>query len=237
MFLYKFEKLGRAILNPGNWWAISHGVVPTIEHGKCLQDIAPASVIDVGANKGQFSVFATSIWPNARFHAFEPLPGPSAKFEKVLRGKVTLHKCALGDQETELEIHIASRADSSSLLPLGEKQKQLYDMSESGKLRVPVKRLDAVVAGEALQAPALLKIDVQGFEYEVLSGISGITDKVRWIYVEASFVELYEGQHLFDDVAELISSLGYDQIGQFNTSYDDKGEKVQADFLFESRKS
>ena len=78
----------------------------------------------------------------------------------------------------------------------------------------------------------MLKIDVQGFEYEVLRGMTNLSPKIRWIYVEASFVELYKGQKLYADVARLLGEMGYREISRSNVSHDDRGRGIQADILF-----
>ena len=128
-------------------------------------------------------------------------------------------------------MHLASRADSSSLLPLGSAQKQLFDMDEAGQLTVAVRRLDAVIDTADLPRPALLKIDVQGFEYETLKGAAGLLSAIDTVYVEASFVELYAGQKLAEDVAGLLEAHGFVEAGRFNISQK-KGRDVQADLLF-----
>jgi FkbM family methyltransferase len=223
-------KAFRAALHPGYWPAMARVVVPTIEHAPAMASIEPATVIDVGANKGQFSSFAAVRWPKATILAFEPLPRPAARFRRVLGNRATLFDCALGAAEARLEMHVASRDDSSSLLSLGERQKTVFHMDEVATLAVDVQRLDKVLRGQ-VTAPALLKIDVQGYEYEVLQGIGDLTRQIEWIYVETSFVELYTGQRLHDEVAALLRELGYELKLEHNGTID-KGQKVQADVLF-----
>lgn len=231
--LAKIGKLVRAAPHPAFWRAMSRGVMPTLEHRPVLAGLAPRTVIDVGANKGQFSTLARFLWPQAAIYAFEPLPEPSRRYRAAVGRRATLFNVALGDIETTTDIHIASREDSSSLLPLGARQKQLFAMEELTTLKVPVRRLDNVLADVAVAAPALLKIDVQGFEYEVLRGLGSLVDAIRWVYVEASFVELYEGQKLYPELVGLMSEIGYHEIGKSNPAHDLEGNEVQADILFE----
>jgi len=231
-----FAKALRSALRPGWWPALARGVVPTIEHGPALAGIEPRAVIDVGANKGQFSSFAAARWPAAEIHAFEPLPGPAAKYRAVLGSRARLHDCALGSAAGVVEMHVASRADSSSLLALGDEQKAIFGMDEVGTLAVAVRRLDEIFAPGTLPAPALLKIDVQGFEYEVIEGIGALADAIEWVFVETSFVELYRGQRLHEEVADLLSRLGYDLAIEHNPTHDERGRKVQADVLFARRR-
>jgi len=228
-----FGKAFRAALHPPYWRAIAHAVVPTTEHAPALASIEPATVIDVGANKGQFSSFAASRWPKARILAFEPLPRPAGRYRRVLGDRATLFTCALGAAEARLEMHVASREDSSSLLSLGDRQKSVFHMDEVATVPVDVRRLDSVLDG-LVTAPALLKVDVQGYEYEVLEGLGNLIGYIEWIFVETSFVELYAGQHLHDDVAALLAELGYELTLEHNATLDG-GQKVQADILFRKR--
>lgn len=228
-----FAKALRAALHPAYWPALARAVVPTIEHGPALASVEPATVIDVGANKGQFSYFAATRWPNATILAFEPLPRPAAKYRSVLDPRATLFTCALGAVEGRLDMHVASRDDSSSLLSLGDRQKSLFRMEEVATVPVEVHRLDTVLVG-LVTAPALLKIDVQGYEYEVIQGLGDLIRNIEWIYVETSFVELYSGQRLHHEVAALLVDLGYEQKVEHNVTMDGS-QKVQADILFRRR--
>src|SRR3546814_8916337 len=92
-------------------------------------------------------------------------------------------------------------------------------MEEVSTLTVPVRRLDAVLDPASLPRPVLLKIDVQGFEYEVLEGLGALRDAIRWIFVEVSFVELYQGQRLSADVETLLQELGFERHAFFNEQY------------------
>lgn len=222
-----------AALHPTNWRVLAHGVVPSIEHARPLAAIAPGTVIDVGANKGQFASFAAARWPGARIIAFEPLDEPAARFRRVVGSRATLLRCALGAVAERREIHIASRADSSSLLPLADLQKTVFAMDEVGVRTIDVRRLEDAIPAD-VPTPILLKIDVQGFEYEVLEGLGTLADRIAWIYVESSFRELYTGQKLYPAIAALLDRLGFVETGRFN-AHSENGTVLQADVLFTRR--
>lgn len=228
----RLHKALAALTQPAYWPALARGVVPGHEHGGAFPGRDFATVIDVGANKGQFAAFARHRWPRARLICFEPLPGPRARLTAVTGGYAEIHASALGEAEGEAAMHVASREDSSSLLPLGETQKRLFSMHETRQVTVPVQRLDAVIDAAAMARPALLKIDVQGLEYETLIGAAGLLDHLDAVYVECSFVELYAGQKLAGAVAALLEAAGFRETGRFNVFRED-GEDVQADLLFE----
>lgn len=225
--ILKFIKLA---VMPAYWPDLRLGVAATVEHGAAFRKDVFATVIDVGANKGQFAVFAVHRWPYARLICFEPLPGPRATLARATRGLADIHGCALGSGAGEATMHVASREDSSSLLPLGARQKAIFGMQESGVLQVPVRRLDACLPGP-LRRPVLLKIDVQGYELEVLKGANDLLAAIDVIFVEASCVELYEGQALDRDVLQLLTSKGFYLAGRFNNQRY-QGALVQADLLF-----
>ncbi len=224
-------KIASILAAPAYWRALAHGVAPTTEHGPALVGREFGTVIDVGANKGQFAVFARRRWPNARLLCFEPLPGPRARLTRLMDGAAEVLDCALGETEGEAIMHVAERQDSSSLLPIGRRQKAIFRTEEAATQPVPVRRLDAVLAGRALDAPVLLKIDVQGFERQVLAGAEGVLDRIDAIYVEASYVELYEGQALADDVLAFLAGHGFALDGRHNAAIGPDGKCVQADFL------
>lgn len=214
------------------WPTLARGVVPGVEHGPAFDGHDFATVLDVGANKGQFAAFARRRWPHARLICFEPLPGPRGRLVSVLGADAEVHSVALGNREGEADMHLASREDSSSLLPLGDAQKLLFSMNEERIVSVPVRRLDTVIRGDRLTRPALLKIDVQGFEFETLQGAASVLGSIDAVYVECSFLELYAGQKLAADVAELLRGFGLIETGRFNLCRLGE-EDVQADLLFE----
>ncbi len=132
-----------------------------------------------------------------------------------------------------MTIHVSERDDSSSLLPIGENQSKLFPHTgERGVQETQVLPLSEAMDVADLSAPVLLKIDVQGFELEVLRGCCSMLGQFSWVYVECSFIELYEGQALAHEVIKYLSQHEFELSGIYNMSYDKKGNAVQADFFF-----
>jgi FkbM family methyltransferase len=207
-----------------------------VEHARVLRNLGPvATVVDIGANRGQFALAARHCFPQARIVSFEPLAGPAALYRAVFAGddRTRLVEAAVGPEPGEATIHVSARDDSSSLLPITARQNALFPgTAEAGTAIIQVTRLsDALPAGE-IAAPALLKLDVQGFELPALAGCEGVLDRFDWVYVECSFMELYAGQSLADEVIAWLRERGFRLVGVYNMSYDDRGRAVQADFLF-----
>ena len=96
---------------------------------------------------------------------------------------------------------------------------------------ISVVRLDDFFP-EKLQGPLLVKIDVQGYELEVLSACEPLLPLFQFVYVELSYVELYEGQALAGQVIRHLAESQFQLLGVYNQSTDSYGKPVQADFLF-----
>jgi FkbM family methyltransferase len=192
-------------------------------------------VVDIGANRGQFALICREWFPKARIDSFEPLREPCEGFQDIFRGNelVTLHQIAIGAKETETIIHVSNQDHSSSLLPISEKQTRLFPGTIEKETRsIHVCPLEKVFSLNDIELPALLKIDVQGLELEVLKGCGSLLDVFNYVYVECSFVELYSNQALAHEVISFLSEKGFNLSGIYNTYHDAKGRSVQADFLF-----
>jgi FkbM family methyltransferase len=214
---------------------LRHIVAAGVEHEQSLSDLRCRTVVDIGANRGQFALVARQCFPQARIISFEPLPAPAATFRKAFAGDgtVTLHEAAIGPISGNATIHISKSDDSSSLLPITASQEILYPgTAEVTTTRVPIGPLREFISAPEIQPPALLKLDVQGYELEALSGCQDLLDRFAYVYAECSFVELYAGQALADEVTTWLLERGLKLRGVYNLDRDSKGREIQADFLF-----
>lgn len=212
------------------------GVAAGIEHEDLLRGLGRVrTVVDVGANKGQFALLALELFPDATVHAFEPLAAAFARLGTWSRSehRLTRHCLALAATAGTQAMHVSARMDSSSLHPITDRQTaQFPHTHEVGREWVRVARLDETLTPMDLPAPALLKIDVQGGELEVLRGAAGVLPCFDWVYVECSFVEFYQGQGLVADVAERLEAAGFQATVLWRPCRDADGRPVQADILF-----
>ena len=215
--MHRLSKYLRCLTSPSIWPALAHRVLPTIEHGAPLAEFQFASVIDVGANKGQFAYFSLLQWPQTQLHCFEPLDSPRDQLRGLMAGRsCEIYDYALGATATTQPIHIADRDDSSSLLSIGENQIEIFHTVEQSSRMVEVRRLDETIRAEQLKGPTLLKIDVQGFELEVLKGGEGLFHAIDVIYTEASFIPLYDAQPLAGEIICFLEARGFRFVGLFN---------------------
>ena len=215
------------------------GVLAAVEHQPLLRQLPQmATVLDVGANVGQFALVARETFPGATIISFEPLPSSEARLRKVFAGDDRLEclPLALSDTAGTQTFHITAADDSSSLLPVADRQVAEFPATRGvDSVEVTVARLDDALAGRALpDGPLLLKLDTHGAELAVLRGAPQVLERATHIIVEVSFVELYEGQADAADITTFLVERGWG----LRAVYDVKtsritGEPLQADFLFE----
>lgn len=235
-FVAKARKLVKILRHSDYRAALRIGrVAAAVEHERLLRTLRCATVVDIGANRGQFALVARHCFPGARVYSFEPLAAPATRFDDVFQGDplVRLQRVAVGRQSGEATIHVAGADSSSSLLPITGLQTSLFPGTlEVRTEKVRVAPLDALVTREQIVEPALLKIDVQGYELETLGGCQSLLDAFEFVYVECSFVELYQGQAMAHDVCAYLGQSKFHLAGVYNLHYDRVGRAIQADFLF-----
>jgi FkbM family methyltransferase len=210
------------------------GVLAGAEHRQILS-VGFRTVVDVGANRGQFALAAREWAPTALLISFEPLSDPAAIFRKVFKGDsmVTLHQAAIGPETGSTSIHIAAADDSSSILPTSALCKQVFPGTDEVRTeQVRVGRLIEFLSPGEIIPPALLKLDVQGYELEALIGCEELLESFSRVYAECSFMELYSGQALADEVIDWLARRHFRLSGIYNLSYDRTGNPIQGDFLF-----
>lgn len=234
-FLNRLDKLSQTILSKRLFLALlRQRVLAGAEHRYVLsRDLK--MVVDIGANRGQFALAARQWAPQAQIVSFEPLTAPVAVFRRVFSGddQVVLHQAAIGPESMRRKMHVSAKDDSSSLLPISSLQTTMFPgTEETATVEVRTAPLDEFVSADDLQMPAMLKLDVQGFEYDALRGCESLLERFDRVYCECSFVELYSGQKLAWEVIDWLSARGFRLIGVFNFVYDHQGQAVQADFLF-----
>jgi FkbM family methyltransferase len=233
----KIRKAAYAMGDPISRAALRLGAAPSIEHLDVMRSLRPVStVVDVGANIGQFALLARRVFPEATIHSFEPMPDAADRFQRSLKRAphIHLHRTALGAIAGTSKIFVTRRQDSSSLLK-PTLQTDFYPGGDVvAQIEIPVVALEDVLKPSDLASPALLKIDVQGFELEVLLGCRSRLRCFDWIYCELSFKELYEGQRLAPEVIAWLHREGFEMDGVYvgDLTYDADGRAVQADFLF-----
>ena len=176
------------------------------------------TILDVGANAGQFSSAILSVHPNAMVHAFEPIPECfellQCRFSGIKRFEA--HSVAISDSNTSAEFEVNESSASSSLLPLDDTHKRMYPGArKTKKIRVKVMTLDSWAEGRELKGPVRLKLDVQGNEFRVLRGASRVLHRVDYVLTEVNIGAMYKGQASFQEIHDILYRSGLEFIDFF----------------------
>ncbi|WP_284232849.1 FkbM family methyltransferase [Mycobacterium antarcticum] len=196
-------------------------------------------IFDVGANCGQYGAGLRAAGYRGRIVSFEPLPEPFSVLERKTSGDPLWdsRRCALGDSDGTISINVAGNSgESSSALPMLQSHQDACPAANYiGSEVVPMHRLDSVAA-EFLGPTdvAFLKVDVQGFEKQVLAGGSStVRNCCVGIQLELSFLPLYEGGMLIREALDIAYSLGFTLTGLSPCFVDvPSGRTLQADGTF-----
>ncbi|MGH9223245.1 MAG: FkbM family methyltransferase [Acidimicrobiales bacterium] len=193
-----------------------------------------ATVIDVGANAGQFARACLGVWPESTIVAFEPLPGLAEQLTATLgaAGRVEAQAVAIGATDGDTQFFPHPNSLSSSALNVAEPVRAEPWAQELPATTVPLRRLDTALAGRHLARPALLKIDVQGLELDVLAGAPETLRRMDAVLVEAAFDPQYEGQPPFSAVHAALTGEGWSLDRPLDVRRDGGGRAVEADWLY-----
>lgn len=201
--------------------------------GIAAEGVEPATVVDVGANVGQFSRAALARWPAATVIAFEPLADAAVQLRQALEGfpRAEVHEVALGDEDGSVTFHPHDYTLSSSVLPVRDEVRGRRWAVERPPIEVPLRRLDTVLGERRLASPVLVKLDVQGLELKVLAGATGVMDQVDAVVLEQSFERFYEGQPLFTESNRFLETSGWRLARPLDWRRED-GRVVEIDCLY-----
>ena len=215
-----------------------HRTDPSGNRFKWLQDFNINTIIDIGANVGQFILDIRKFFPTATIYSFEPLKDV---YEELIRNSLTdsnwinwiTYDVALGDFNGSTKIKRNTIATDSSLLSMAKFYKERYFFkTEEWEENIRIRRLDDL--NLKLLPELMIKMDVEGFEDKVIKGGETTFKKAKVIFTEVTFQkERYEGQILFDNLYGVLKELGFKCYGFYSVRYDPKsGAPSYADAVF-----
>lgn len=201
-----------------------------------LKELNINTIVDVGANLGQFVKKIVKVLPHSKVLCFEPLPEEFQKLKRIFKNNpnFSIKNYALGNSTGKMYFHKSKFSPSSSVLNMSDIHKFNFPFtSASIQIEVMMEKLDNFLSEIDPDEKTLVKIDVQGYESEVISGGEQVIRKSKVLLIEVSFRELYNGQKLFDDLYPRLRELGYRYKGSFNNVYSNlNGEILQGDSVF-----
>jgi FkbM family methyltransferase len=192
-------------------------------------------VVDVGANAGQYGELLRELGFRGRLISLEPVPEAFAALERVAAadGRWTALRLAAADVEGEIELRVTADSRSSSVLARNDRFVDRPGWAPREVVAVPARRL-ATLAPELLQPHerAHLKIDVQGFERQVLEGAAGELARFHSLELELNVAPLYDGQAQLVELLPLLAGRGFHTVSLEPILLDDRGRLIELDGLF-----
>ena len=204
---------------------------------KILNHYQIQTVLDVGANTGQFAYYTRHTGYKNKIISFEPLTEAFALLSKFAchDKKWDIVNAAIGDTDGEVEINISDNLQSSSILDMMPHHlKSAPESAYHGSEFVKIYRLDTIIKKYATNLEkTFLKIDTQGFEKNVLVGAENSLKRLKGIQLELSLVELYKGETLFNEMLTFIVDMGF-VLHSLEPGFHDKksGQLLQVDAIF-----
>jgi FkbM family methyltransferase len=194
-------------------------------------------ILDVGANTGQFARQCRAAGYSGRILSFEPSAAAHAALLQSAADDPLWNvadRIALGAANGEIEINIAANSYSSSILPMLDSHLSAAPASQYLHIeKVPIRRLDDVLLSDDPSRRIFLKLDVQGYESQVLAGATQLLPRTIAVQLEMSLLPLYEGEVLMPEICATMVANGF-ELWDLEPSFRDPitGRLLQLDGIF-----
>jgi FkbM family methyltransferase len=168
-----------------------------------VRGLNPRVVLDVGAAHGDWTKSCQRIFPDAHFMMLEPLPDYGVELSALVRrGRIEYVPAAAGRTEDTRPLLVPDEPGGSSFLAASREDDSYFKRSVTVHV-LPLSSLD-IPSG-----PTVLKLDVQGYELEVIAGAAPILNQVEVIIAECSLYPFQQGIPLIHEVVDRVVELGY----------------------------
>jgi FkbM family methyltransferase len=210
---------------------------PIARRLKLFEDRRIDTVLDVGANGGQYGTFLRRIGFGGRIISFEPLKDAYRSLQQTASGDPSwqTRNVAIGEGERTATINVSKNSESSSFLPLLPSHLDSYpDSRYIASEEVEMISLQTAVREHLTPSSrAFLKVDAQGYETTILKSAGSALDSLLGVQLEMSLIPLYEGELLMPAMVELMRELGFVLMSIEPGSGDQtSGQLLQIDGLF-----
>lgn len=178
------------------WWSI--------ENLKKL-GFQPRTILDVGAFKGEWTKRVKEIYPDASFLLVEAQPERAEEISTLVKDSPNLYfENSLVGAKSDDEVIFNVLKTGSSVF------KQLHKTKTPGKtVTLTTKTLDTLVERNGLKGGYFIKLDVQGYELEVLKGAASVLKETEVVLMEASLLNYNEGAPLLHEVIAFMRDLKF----------------------------
>jgi len=231
-------KIIRSITNPIGYdivkYKTSHPAHIVLSH---LSITNIKTVLDVGANEGQYSLELRKAGYRDCIISFEPLSEVYQKLKLTAAKdkKWQTYNFALGDANKTASINVSKHSPSSSILPMTRLHSEAAPGSEYlSEEEIEIRTLDSIfdtlnISGRNV----FLKVDTQGYEKKVLDGAINSLSYISGIQLELSATELYKGEENYYSLCRFVEERNFHLV-RVIPGFSDKStrEMLQFDAIF-----
>ena len=187
----------------------------------------PKSILDIGANVGQFYNEIKTIFPNSYYYLIEGNDSCEVVLETL---NVDYSICLLSDSEKEVDFYIRTNEPRCTGNSIYRENTSFYDDDQITILKKQTKTLSSVLNNQTFD---LIKIDVQGSEIDIINGGIDIVKKSKGVLMEISLMNYNQNAPVKEFVYEYMTNLGFipvENIGNINHTI--THELIQQDILY-----
>jgi FkbM family methyltransferase len=195
-------------------------------------------IFDVGAYIGGIAKIYREQFPLASIYCFEPFPQSFQILSKGVEGdpRIFCYNKALSENKGTAVLNVNLNSATNSLLKTDTRGASFWGagiLDTTSQIEVSTTTVDIFCHEAGISSLDILKMDVQGEEFSVLSGAKDMlaTQGISLIYTELIMCPTYEGQHKFHEYLSFLDSFGYDLLDFFNPVRYHK-QLIQADLVF-----
>lgn len=205
-----------------------------------LETKGALTIFDAGAHFGNTALKYDKLFPSAAIYCFEPF---RESFEKM-KGNIAQHENikpfnkALGKHVGVSQFHSNMNEQTNSILATHAEADNNWGgkamLNTKEVLEVEVTTIDQIVEEEGLEKIDILKMDVQGAEYQVMEGARETIkkNKIKLIYTEIIAIPTYEGQQELDEALKMYRDYGFELINIYNSGHTASGRLQFIDAIF-----
>jgi FkbM family methyltransferase len=215
----------------------------------CWPEHSFNTIFDVGANKGEFSLFTQEYFPNSQCHAFEP---SSETYHKLLKNtekekNIFCYRLALNNFSGTFSFTKDFNVCNSLILPKPTDEKYSNKDKLDMRIRalsgenidseqVETTTIDIFCNNNNINKIDILKIDTEGFDLNVIEGSSQMMNKegIDIIYAELSFEKNIGKFASFFDTVQLLWLYNYEVFRIYDQASVD-GKLRRANVVFTSK--
>jgi FkbM family methyltransferase len=237
------RKISKGVLNPAGFDLIRYNVHTSedVLLQTILNHFKIRTVLDVGANAGQYAQGLYDHGYDGKIHSFEPIGSvykSLAEKASARKSQWTTVNSGMGAKEEEVPMNISENFVSSSVLKITESTVNVQqDTRITHTEMIRLTTVDNFLQKQKeIAKPLWLKLDVQGYELEVLKGAERSIADISVVQAELSFQPIYDGAPLFRDIVEYLEKRNFEIYTIIPGFRDGKtGRMLQADGIFVNR--